>query len=498
MNSDLGLNEASVPAVYFSDYFNVTEKSLEDFGVLNVSLVADLPFFIDPFLLFNSKKKKYQELHKQIIAYLCFLRDNAPKAHADKGLEQAWFYFREVKQTWLGFAQSSNNGRGLGAKFAKELVLAFNSYLKNFGSETISSDSHLEKLCLVSDGVGRDMISDFVTNLVKRHLLEITQKFAADNIDSTLIKTFSVERTLFSYKTKSWVSESFRLPKYGSTYVLLCPKDLLTKDDTWISRTGMYEDFSDIPNSIEDEALRSQINEYFKSVLPKKAKEKERKTAISKVYQKFPQLVDYYIKKKEGEGDKAVSLANDLVTSSETILIHQFRELLNFLGTHTEFFKIKQTSESEVLQRINFLKDAIENKGCHRIFYNKGVPIGRESDLQILYRLTWFDATSDISREVNDGRGPVDFKASKGAKDKTLVEMKLASNKALEVNLQKQAEIYQKASDAPVAYKVILYFTDEERKKVDAILNRLGLNKSQKIITIDARSDNKPSGSKAR
>jgi len=36
-----------------------------------------------------------------------------------------------------------------------------------------------------------------------------------------------------------------------------------------------------------------------------------------------------------------------------------------------------------------------------------------ESDLQILYRLTWYGTTRDVTREANDGRGPADFKISR-------------------------------------------------------------------------------------
>lgn len=109
----------------------------------------------------------------------------------------------------------------------------------------------------------------------------------------------------------------------------------------------------------------------------------------------------------------------------------------------------------------------IENKGGHRIFYVKGVPIQRESDLHILYRLTWFATDSDVSREVNDGRGPADFKTSRGAKDKTIIEFKLAKNTQLERNLAKQAEIYEKASDATnPSLKAILCFDDGQLQRV--------------------------------
>ncbi len=106
-------------------------------------------------------------------------------------------------------------------------------------------------------------------------------------------------------------------------------------------------------------------------------------------------------------------------------------------------------------------------------------------------------STFDINREVNNGRGPVDFKVSKGSADKTLVEFKLASNKKLEQNLQKQVEIYQKANKTTSSFKVIIYFTEEEHKRVTDILNRTELTGKENIILIDGRNDNKVSASNA-
>ena len=44
---------------------------------LYISLVSDLPLFIDPFLLFNSDKPEYRRLPDSIIDYLRFLRDKS-------------------------------------------------------------------------------------------------------------------------------------------------------------------------------------------------------------------------------------------------------------------------------------------------------------------------------------------------------------------------------------------------------------------------------------
>jgi hypothetical protein len=61
----------------------------------------------------------------------------------------------------------------------------------------------------------------------------------------------------------------------------------------------------------------------------------------------------------------------------------------------------------------------------------------------------------------------------------------------------RQAEIYKSASDAARAIKVVLFFTAEEEQRVAIILNDLVLTGHKDIVLIDARSDNKPSCSKA-
>ncbi len=54
--------------VYFSDSFGIAPELLQEYGAFNVSLINDLPLFIDPFLLFTSEKEEYRKLHEQIIA----------------------------------------------------------------------------------------------------------------------------------------------------------------------------------------------------------------------------------------------------------------------------------------------------------------------------------------------------------------------------------------------------------------------------------------------
>lgn len=486
--------------IYFSDYFRVTDEDLEEHGAFNISLVTDLPLFIDPFLLFNSPKAEYQALHDNIIHYLRFLRAKSENANVTPELLKAWYYFSEVKQNWLGFCKTSNTGRGLGGGFAaaldENLVLVF----EDFGKEKITRGSHLEKLCLIRSGVGRDMISDFTTNLIKSYLLEYTSEFARTKVAPELLAEYSVSRVEFSYEIERWMPKKFVLPTFKNDYVILTPKEILTKDDTWINHSDMRNRFRDIPNAVENQQLRAEIDNYFTSKIPgdKEPTTEELDRAVEATLKKYPALMDYYIKMKEDSGEQAVAASKLKVSESLQLYVRQFGKLAELLSTHTDFYSVPGTTEDETRQKIEYFKDIVENKGGHKLFYGAdGRPIRKETDVHIMFRLVWFGTPSDVSREVDDGRGPADFKISRGAADKTLVEFKLAANSQLKRNLNRQLELYKKASDAQIGFKVIVYFTEAELLKVEGVLRELKLEDDRYVILVDARSDNKPSASKA-
>jgi hypothetical protein len=99
---------------------------------------------------------------------------------------------------------------------------------------------------------------------------------------------------------------------------------------------------------------------------------------------------------------------------------------------------------------------------------------------------------------VNNGRGPVDYKISRGAADATLVEFKLASNSKLKQNLKHQVSVYEAANDTAKSIKAILYFSALELTRVQAILKELGMIGRRDVVLIDARPDNKASASNVR
>ena len=461
--------------LYFSNCFRVEREIIEEYGAFNISLLADLPLFVDPFLLFNSTKDEYQDLHENILKYLRFLRDTAAICGLPNGLLKAWYCFPEIKQNWFGFSENTNVGLGLGLGFARSLEKNLNSIFVNFGEEGITEKSHLEKLCLIESGVGRDKISDFTCNMIVGYLASYTEAFAVEYVPSERRKKVSISKARFNYQTATWERRTYELPWYEDDYVLLTPIDMLTKDETWINSTDLFGQFHEIPNAIPDEQLRAQVNQYFKSHLSKKPTKREKTAAIRRTLNKFPVLIDYYIRLKEERAADASSVSKELVEQSAQLYTRSFAKIVELLRQETFFYKSFPATFDEAYARVQFLKRVVEDKGGYRLF--SGFP-GRnltERDLHILFKLTWFGTTLDASAEVNDGQGPVDFKISLGALDKTLVEFKLAKNTHLKSNLEKQTKIYEKASDAGRSIKVIFYFTNQELDRVNRILRELGV-----------------------
>ena len=91
-----------------------------------------------------------------------------------------------------------------------------------------------------------------------------------------------------------------------------------------------------------------------------------------------------------------------------------------------------------------------------------------------------------------------DFTASLGKKDKTLIEFKLAKSKSLQDNILNQLKKYKEVNKTENGIWVIVFFTLEEKEKVDKVLRNNNLESDQNFILVDARKDNKVPASKIK
>lgn len=481
----------------FSEIFEVDKNILEQEGFVDVSLLCDLPLFVDPFLIFGSQKEEYLELNNEINRYLLFLKKKAIQHEIHSGLLKSWFTFSEVYNNWLGYCKFGNKGSGLGLKFAKNLYYNLKNKLNNFGDGEILSVEHIEKLCLIDDKIGSDNISDFVVNILKHYFLEKTQEFCKKYIKPEYCDMFNVDKAYFDYNLEKWMPKQFYLPRFNDEYILLTPIDILTKDSSWLNTNDMVDRFSMIVEKIPNVQLKFDINNYLSKLYKDDMTKDEIKQSRLETIREFPIIVDYYISQKEDTVDEAMSRSIEKSLYVDETISNMVRAFVENLKS-TDFYNYAEDSYTEALKRVKYLKHCIEDNDVYKLFYDSnGNLIKTEEDLQLMFRLVCYGVISDVNRECNNGRGPVDYKFSKTSVDKSLIEFKLASNSKLKQNLKNQVEIYEKANDTKKSIKAILFFTDKEKERVDKILKELGLENKENVILIDA-INNKVSASNVK
>ena len=474
--------------IHFSDFFGIEPEVVENYGAFNISLLADMPVFIDPFKLFASNKEEYNLLHDEIIKYLCFLRDYCiSHPRIENWVLKELFSFPEVKNLYMGFSSFGNQGKGLGQKFAKILYRYFTGPLKDFGREEVTKSSHLEKLCVIASGVGRDFVSDFSANLIKRFLLAYTQDFARNHLKEGQCDYRTIRKVYFDYSRELWQDEKFYLPIFQNDYVLLAPEDILTRDETWISHSGLIRNFYRLPQAVEDDVLRGKLNRLLENIQCRSVKlsVEERHRIMNGFLQEHPDLADWYIKDLEDNKEQALLETGVRVKEAEEIFVKGTREAFKYLDA-AGFYDVKLTSIEEARIRINHFKQFVENNDGYKLFYGRDGRKLPEESVQLAFRLLWYGSNKDVNREVNNGRGPADFKISYGNGDKCIIEIKWASNSKLKDNLKHQPEIYAKANMTKDKISVVLYTSDSELSKTEKILHDLGMSLNPNIVLINA------------
>jgi hypothetical protein len=166
----------------------------------------------------------------------------------------------------------------------------------------------------------------------------------------------SVPKVKFNYQTRSWTRQIFELPFISGDYLLLTPKDILTKDEAWINRPDLIDRFVDIADALPDSVLRAQVNDYLARVLPDdpEATKEEIREAITSVIERFPHVLDYYIRDKEDHGDEAVSVSASRVKVVQARFVEHVREFVSVYLDPGGFYKLPANTYEEAKARLMF------------------------------------------------------------------------------------------------------------------------------------------------
>jgi len=139
-----------------------------DFVIPRVGI--DLPVGIDPFLLYKSRDPEFTRLHALLLDAFN-LGITAVRA-SKLGEANRILDFPEVSAIGMGYTRRGKQGSGVGTYLSGLIVETL------LGSPSLQERGikHIEEMQLLSAGIGPDRISDIAANLLKRFLIEYTQR----------------------------------------------------------------------------------------------------------------------------------------------------------------------------------------------------------------------------------------------------------------------------------------------------------------------------------
>ena len=466
--------------ISFSDKFNVSNTEVKALGVFDCILDLDTRFFIDPALLelcneseFVNARVKVEKYFSNIITLLRHskLKGDIYWKKADKLLT-----FNEITGTCIGYSQSGTRGNAIGAELRSSILTT----IKELVDEGEEDPLLFELLGVFQERVGCDRISDLITFILCEEILNYTQ------------------RIVTHFKVNNW---TVRLGKqnykvcynpYNKQPILLLPFAILSP----LPIATCFEDIDFV--CTENERVRNEINKYFDWDDRKKIKKsdimlymkvnKDFRSALIDAYKNVPKEVVDFLESNSGE---YVWYAAAKEYTEKYPLSLDYSSGENFEGVEN------------ITQKIcTQFKSLIENNGLNHLLYDSIGKPKHEPAAQLLFfgiADSYCKANNiDLSREINNGRGPVDFKLSKGANEKVLVEVKLSSNPQLEHGILSQLPIYMEQENTRRA--IYLVIDNGHKKKIDKLIeiyNKFSDIEKEKIKIIIIDATIKPSASKA-
>lgn len=466
--------------ITFSEEFGIDKADVVRLGVFDVILDVDTRVFIDPALLsvatapeFKGAKKKVEDYFSGIITLL-----SHTKGRGDMYWKKAdaLLKFKELSGTCFGYAQNGTNGNAIGAVLRTKIL----GTIKELIDEGEKDPALFELLGVFQEKVGCDRISDLITFILAPEILSYTGRVVA----TLNLETVPVEYNRITYSTC--------LNQYNERPLLLLPADILSP----LPVADCFDDIDYICG--ENQRVRDEINAYFDLGDRRK---------LSKADIKF------YMKNNQ-------TFRRTIITSYKQVKVQPYDFDTDPVG---EYIWLKSAREFALKYPLNLqkqqaakiddviaiaraicqqFKTLIEDNGLHDLLYDGDKKPKHERAAQLLFygiADSYCVANDiDLSREINNGRGPVDFKLSRGAKDKVVVEVKLTSNGQLKHGIETQLPIYmQQERTCRAIYLIIDNGHPKALKNFLDFCNGLEISQKRKIEVIIIDGTYKDSASNA-
>lgn len=315
----------------------------------------DIPFYIDPFLLWKSPSQQDNSLHLSLVNSFNYLGHQFLKGNND--VINTLINSSECNEVGLGTSKNKA-GKKIGAK-AAELILRL---FKDIPQISKSGFIHFEEIQLFVDNIAEDRISDITANLIKSFLIDYT----IEQCEKFNIPISPVQIECFDNRDSKIKNESTYLPinPYTKLPIILVPK-------RWLRRSNYinYDNYSKEyyspkilkPGEKPDRVKILNYNRHNYDVVKTYIEIKERQKADCKndpLFKQIPVLsakrkLDTILKLPTGKTDNADrDYENNLCVLLATLLY-----------PHLDFAKEQSRTESGVS-----IRDLIFYNNCSELF----------------------------------------------------------------------------------------------------------------------------------
>lgn len=410
-----------------SDYVGVDPKVWAKTGAFDAILDVDSLLFIDPHLLSASSSAEARQGYMTLIARFRQIIKmlSASKTEEDAFWRQAdrLFTFPEFQGLCIGYSGKSTSGSGMGPGLRRQVLRT----AKAIVDEGIIDPELFELIGVFEEGVGPDRISDMVGRVIAGDLRAFTTRVLA----AVGAKTVSIEHDGHSYQTV--------MNPFNHSAVILIPRDILRD----LPVAQCWDDIDRV--CAHNQQVRKRVNGIIGDTWRQATREKKEK--LKQVLLSEPEAVKDLIKLYKNKPALIYDFEND--PAGEVAWYKAAKD--SVAASPLALFLPANPSPDEVLSVVvkicEQFKSLIENNALSGLLYDSdGKPKHESAAQKLFYGIAeaYCEANNvDLSREPNAGRGPVDFKISKGYNSRVLVEAKLTSNKQLLHGFETQIGEYQ-------------------------------------------------------
>jgi hypothetical protein len=426
-----------------SRQFNVTRRDEDDW--FDTILNSDTRLFIDPFLIFKEDAGFWAGAHADIIrhfdhAFLLIAQGNLRPDSLQYRKAVDLLEFPEAHELCLGYTATGTRGAGGGEGYAETIAKAIADAIRR----GLEHPRHFEELGILNEGIGRDRISDITATILKPYLIRYTADIAQRH--GIPVARHRLRAGAFDSQRLRWDFAEVDVPTnpFGNKPLLFVPQRVIRELPTL--NAGAWW------SSYEDERLRQDLNYHIMGKVDKRT--------IVEAARENPDMVRAWMTQQEGGPQRPYDLAKDSQG------VYQWDEAtLKFADQNPLALATASSPESffEVIdQLVAQFKLYVEQQGGWSLLWNDNGREKPEDAAQLLFKgiVHHYCRANNIvvDREVELGRGPVDFKFSNGYEQRAHLEIKKVHNGRFWDGIEEQLPIYMRADEVSDGWFLALQY----------------------------------------